>query len=142
MAIWLDDCKLQRISAGFGLFILVSEALEGLLVNYANLQVTLLTLIRIPILFAGPSPERPLAVMVYVHGESFKWGSGNLWDAQVLASYGNVIVITFNYRLGILGKAATCQKKRPVKVTSPRLEHERILYGNHILPFLKVMFCN
>ena len=42
--------------------------------------------------------------MVYVHGESFKWGSGNLWDGQVLASYGNVIVITFNYRLGILGK--------------------------------------
>ena len=43
-------------------------------------------------------------VMVFVHGESFKWGSGNLWDARVLASYGNVLVITFNYRLGILGK--------------------------------------
>lgn len=54
---------------------------------------------------SGPSnnQQQPLAVMVYVHGESFKWGSGNLWDAQVLASYGNVIVITFNYRLGILG---------------------------------------
>ena len=44
-----------------------------------------------------------LPVMVYVHGESFKWGSGNLWDGRVLASFGNVIVITFNYRLGILG---------------------------------------
>ena len=43
-------------------------------------------------------------VMVYVHGESFQWGSGNLWDARVFASYGDVIVITFNYRLGILGK--------------------------------------
>ena len=42
--------------------------------------------------------------MVYVHGESFKWGTGNLWDAQVLAALGNVIVVTFNYRLGILGK--------------------------------------
>ena len=42
-------------------------------------------------------------VMVFVHGESFKWGSGNLWDGRVLASFGNVIVITFNYRLGILG---------------------------------------
>ena len=41
--------------------------------------------------------------MVFVHGESFKWGSGNLWDGRVLASFGNVIVITFNYRLGILG---------------------------------------
>ena len=45
-----------------------------------------------------------LPVMVFVHGESFKWGSGNLWDGRVLASFGNVIVITFNYRLGILGK--------------------------------------
>ena len=43
-------------------------------------------------------------VMVYVHGESFQWGSGNLWDARVFASYGDVIVITFNYRLGILGR--------------------------------------
>ena len=43
-------------------------------------------------------------VMVYVHGESFQWGSGNLWDGRVLASYGDVLVITFNYRLGILGK--------------------------------------
>ena len=44
-------------------------------------------------------------VMVYVHGESFQWGSGNLWDGRVLASYGDVLVITFNYRLGILGKS-------------------------------------
>ena len=44
-------------------------------------------------------------VMVYVHGESFQWGSGNLWDGRVLASYGDVLVVTFNYRLGILGKS-------------------------------------
>ena len=60
---------------------------------------------------SGPSNhQEPLAVMVYVHGESFKWGSGNLWDAQVLASYGNVIVITFNYRLGILGMQPLLQR--------------------------------
>ena len=45
-------------------------------------------------------------VMVFVHGESFKWGSGNLWDGRVLAAFGNVVVITFNYRLGILGNYA------------------------------------
>lgn len=44
-----------------------------------------------------------LPVIVYVHGESFQWGSGNLWDARVLASFGSVIVVTFNYRLGVLG---------------------------------------
>ena len=47
--------------------------------------------------------------MVYVHGESFKWGTGNLWNAQVLAALGNVIVVTFNYRLGILGKLFNLQ---------------------------------
>ncbi|KAM0731201.1 Neuroligin-1 [Formica fusca] len=47
--------------------------------------------------------EAPYAVMVYVHGESFEWGSGNMYDGSVLASAGHVIVITLNYRLGILG---------------------------------------
>jgi hypothetical protein len=35
------------------------------------------------------------------------WGSGKLWDGRVLAAFGNVLVITFNYRLGILGESAT-----------------------------------
>ncbi|XP_025266544.1 neuroligin-1 [Camponotus floridanus] len=47
--------------------------------------------------------EAPYAVMIYVHGESFEWGSGNMYDGSVLASAGHVIVITLNYRLGILG---------------------------------------
>ncbi len=42
--------------------------------------------------------------MIYVHGESFQWGSGNLWDARVLAAHGGVLVVTFNYRLGALGE--------------------------------------
>ncbi|XP_011498903.1 PREDICTED: neuroligin-1-like [Ceratosolen solmsi marchali] len=47
--------------------------------------------------------EAPYAVIVYIHGESFQWGSGNIYDGSVLASAGHVIVITLNYRLGILG---------------------------------------
>lgn len=47
----------------------------------------------------GPKP-----VMVYIHGGSYMEGTGNLFDGSVLASYGNVIVITVNYRLGVLGK--------------------------------------
>ena len=46
--------------------------------------------------------QRP--VMVYVHGGSYTEGTGNMMDGSVLASYGNVIVITLNYRLGVLGK--------------------------------------
>ncbi|XP_016063747.1 PREDICTED: neuroligin-1 isoform X2 [Miniopterus natalensis] len=49
----------------------------------------------------GPKP-----VMVYIHGGSYMEGTGNLYDGSVLASYGNVIVITVNYRLGVLGKTS------------------------------------
>jgi len=48
--------------------------------------------------------EAPYAVMVYVHGESYEWNSGNPYDGSVLASYGHVIVVTLNFRLGVLGK--------------------------------------
>ncbi|GFY40334.1 neuroligin-4, X-linked [Trichonephila inaurata madagascariensis] len=41
--------------------------------------------------------------MVYIHGESYEWNAGNPYDGRVLASYGNVVVVTINYRLGILG---------------------------------------
>lgn len=43
-------------------------------------------------------------VMVFVHGESYEWNSGNPYDGSVLASYGQILVVTINYRLGILGK--------------------------------------
>ena len=45
--------------------------------------------------------------MVYIHGEGFSWGSGNLHDGRSLATYGKVIVVTINYRLGVLGKKCT-----------------------------------
>ncbi|KAM4020305.1 neuroligin-3 isoform 3-T6 [Anomaloglossus baeobatrachus] len=46
-------------------------------------------------------------VMVYIHGGSYMEGSGNMIDASVLASYGNVIAITLNYRVGVLGFLST-----------------------------------
>lgn len=42
-------------------------------------------------------------MLVFIHGESFEWNSGNPYDGSVLASYGDMIVVTLNYRLGILG---------------------------------------
>ncbi|KAG7205917.1 hypothetical protein KM043_007844 [Ampulex compressa] len=46
---------------------------------------------------------RRYPVIVFVHGESYEWSSGNPYDGSVLASYGGVVVVTINYRLGILG---------------------------------------
>lgn len=51
------------------------------------------------------SAEAPYAVFFFIHGDSFEWGSGSLYDGTILSSYGNVIVVTLNYRLGILGKS-------------------------------------
>ncbi|XP_067257892.1 neuroligin-2a isoform X4 [Chanodichthys erythropterus] len=46
-------------------------------------------------------------VMMFIHGGSYMEGTGNMFDASVLAAYGNVIVVTMNYRLGVLGFLST-----------------------------------
>uniref|UniRef100_A0A8C5NFG1 Neuroligin-2-like n=1 Tax=Gouania willdenowi TaxID=441366 RepID=A0A8C5NFG1_GOUWI len=51
--------------------------------------------------------RRKKPVMLFIHGGSYMEGSGNLFDGSVLAAYGNVIVVTMNYRLGVLGFLST-----------------------------------
>ncbi|KAK3509411.1 hypothetical protein QTP70_033972, partial [Hemibagrus guttatus] len=51
--------------------------------------------------------EDPWPVMLFIHGGSYMDGTGNIMDGSVLASYGNVIVITLNYRIGVLGFLST-----------------------------------
>jgi len=59
---------------------------------------------------SGAPASSQLPVMVFIHGGAFYQGSGgtssapgNLYDGTYLAAAGNVIVVTFNYRLGALG---------------------------------------
>ncbi|GIX75845.1 neuroligin 4-like [Caerostris extrusa] len=47
------------------------------------------------------------AVMVYIHGGDWDHGSANIFPAQMLAASQEVVVVTFNYRLGPLGFYAT-----------------------------------
>lgn len=42
--------------------------------------------------------------LVFVHGESYEWSSGNAYDGTTLAANGNIVVVTINFRLGVLGK--------------------------------------
>ncbi|RZF32114.1 hypothetical protein LSTR_LSTR003977 [Laodelphax striatellus] len=56
--------------------------------------------------------EAPYAILVFLHGESFEWNSGNSYDGSVLASHGHIIVVTVNYRLGILGYLQKEQEER------------------------------
>jgi para-nitrobenzyl esterase len=54
---------------------------------------------------AGPAPSRP--VIVWVYGGAYKVGSADTpgYDAQRIARDGDVVVVTFNYRVGIEGFA-------------------------------------
>lgn len=42
-------------------------------------------------------------VMVWIHGGAFVSGGGGLYDGRSLASRGDIVVVTLNYRLGTLG---------------------------------------
>jgi para-nitrobenzyl esterase len=47
-------------------------------------------------------PQRPRPVLVWVHGDGAV-GAGSFFDARRLATVGDVVVVTINYRLGIFG---------------------------------------
>ncbi|MGY1720987.1 carboxylesterase/lipase family protein [Blastococcus sp. SYSU DS0552] len=49
------------------------------------------------------SQRRNLPVMVWIHGGSWRTGTGAAYDAAKLAVEGDVVVVTINYRLGPLG---------------------------------------
>lgn len=42
-------------------------------------------------------------VMVFIYGELYDIGIGNVYEGSVLVSYGKVIVIIVNYCFGVLG---------------------------------------
>ncbi|XP_055592349.1 neuroligin-4, Y-linked isoform X2 [Uranotaenia lowii] len=52
----------------------------------------------------------PKATIVYIQGESYEWNSGNPYDGSVLAADGDVIFVTLNFRLGVLGFLKTGAK--------------------------------
>lgn len=48
-------------------------------------------------------PAAALPVYVWIHGGAFVAGSGNGYDGTALARDGGIIVVTINYRIGVLG---------------------------------------
>ncbi|XP_037073982.1 neuroligin-like protein glit-1, partial [Pollicipes pollicipes] len=53
------------------------------------------------------------AVMVHIHGGEFSHGSSNRFPGHMLAAWGQVVVVTFNYRLGALGFLSTGDEHSP-----------------------------
>lgn len=56
---------------------------------------------------SGITSTNPRPVMVWVHGGAYIFGSGSqpLYDGTTLAGTGDIVVVTINYRLGVLGFA-------------------------------------
>ncbi|XP_071788163.1 cholinesterase-like [Asterias amurensis] len=65
----------------------------------------------------APNPKLPegAAVMVYMHGGGLKVGSGSLPDlrSQPLVAIGDVILVTLNYRLNVIGFLTTGDEVSP-----------------------------
>lgn len=51
----------------------------------------------------GATPQSRRAVMVWIHGGGFLNGSSDIYNARWLATRGDIVVVTINYRLGALG---------------------------------------
>src|SRR5208337_144987 len=69
---------------------------------------------------AKKKKSRGLPVLVWIHGGGLTAGAGDLYDPTPLVNGGGVIVVTINYRLGVLGFLA-----------QSGLDAERHLLGNY-----------
>lgn len=52
---------------------------------------------------SGATPDEPRPVMVWIHGGGFLNGSSDIYNSRWLATRGDIVVVTINYRLGALG---------------------------------------
>lgn len=66
------------------------------------------------------TPGSPRPVMVWIHGGGFLNGSSDIYNARWLATRGDIVVVSINYRLGALGFLA-----------HPALAADRDLLGNY-----------
>ena len=76
--------------------------LERALGGYGEMSEDCLT---VNVWTPGPDATAARPVLVWVHGGSFTTGAGGIpwYDGSCLAARGDVVVVTFNYRLGALG---------------------------------------
>ncbi|CAF1272806.1 unnamed protein product [Rotaria sp. Silwood1] len=77
-------------SVSYGIFSVKSIPAEQCLFLNAFIPVT-------------PNNKRKKALFMWIHGGSGQVGTGNVFDGTVFAAVGDIIVITFNFRLNLFG---------------------------------------
>ncbi|CAF1277864.1 unnamed protein product [Rotaria magnacalcarata] len=75
----------------YGIFSLISSANEECL--FLN--------VYIPI--NNKTSQNKKAILMWIHGGSGQIGTGNIFDGTILAALGDIIVVTFNFRLNLFG---------------------------------------
>ena len=67
-------------------------------------------------IYAPVVRSKPAPVMVWIHGGGFSTGGSNFYLPDTLSAYGEVIVVTINYRLSLFGFLSTGDKHAPGNV--------------------------
>lgn len=70
-----------------------------------------------------------LPALLLIHGDSYSWGAGNSFDGTALAAHGRLIVVSINFRLGVLGKLRNTYSMKWTAV------FRRIAAGHALRPF-------
>ncbi|XP_076988783.1 LOW QUALITY PROTEIN: cocaine esterase [Tamandua tetradactyla] len=93
--------------------------------DVATLNVAVQTLLNLTLLFPTMSEDclylsiytpahshegTNLPVMVWIHGGALVLGMASMYDGSALAAFENVVVVTIQYRLGVLGFFSTGDK--------------------------------
>uniref|UniRef100_A0A0K8TIJ0 Carboxylic ester hydrolase n=1 Tax=Lygus hesperus TaxID=30085 RepID=A0A0K8TIJ0_LYGHE len=78
------------------------EMIPNIPLEYTGSEDCLYLNIYTPKLPTEEAGGKLLDVIVYIHGGAFKVGAGDIWGPLILLDR-DVILVTFNYRLGILG---------------------------------------
>ena len=78
---------------------------EDMNVSYGEDCLTLN--VYVPVANSVDGYDDNIPVMVFIHGGGFMCDSALPYVSDVLSAYGNVIVVTFNYRLSIWGFLST-----------------------------------
>lgn len=54
-------------------------------------------------IFTPALDDKKRPVLLWIHGGAFILGSANIYDGSHLANHGDIVVVTVNYRLGVVG---------------------------------------